>query len=118
MFGRHKYEAQLKVLADAETVAFGPVGFAAKTLPVTQAYEDLATARDPALRSELEKLLKKAKPAGKVYAAFLLGRLDPDAGREAWQRLVHDGAAVNTFSGCIAGRTTLAAYAAAQLDAA
>jgi hypothetical protein len=104
------------VLAKADTVAFGPVGFASRTLPATEAYEKLAAARDPALRPALERLLSKATPAGKVYAAVLLGHLDPAAGREAWQRLSRERAEVSTFSGCMAGRTTLADYAAARLN--
>ena len=71
-----------------------------------------------ALRTELEQLLRKATPAGKVYAADLLNKLDPDTGRKAWHRLAGDLAAVSTFSGCIMGQTTLAEYAAAQLGSA
>jgi len=111
-----RYDDELKTLVKAETVAFGPIGFAAQTLPATEAYERLAESGDPALRPRLEKLLAKATPAGKVYAAVLLSRLDPAAGRQAWQRLAGDRAEVTTFAGCVGGRTTLAEYAAAQLD--
>jgi hypothetical protein len=110
-----RYDDELKLLAKADTVAFGPVGFAARTLPATEAYDRLAEVRDPGLRPKLERLVAKATPAGKVYAALLLRRLDPEAGRRAWQRLAADRAEVSTFSGCVGGRTTLAEYAAAQL---
>jgi hypothetical protein len=110
-----KYRSQLKALARAGTVAFGPVGLAATTLPETKAYDDLAGERDPALLARLEKLLVTGTPAGKVYAASLIAGLDPAAGRRAWQRLAADSAEVNTFHGCVGGRTTLASYANERL---
>jgi hypothetical protein len=112
------FATQLDALQHAETVAFGPVGFAARTLPVTEAYYELAEHLTPALRPGLDRLLRKASPAGKVYAAVLLSKLDPRAGRQAWHRLAGDRSAVGTFSGCIMGETTLADYAAAQLSSA
>ena len=60
--------------------------FPAKTLPETQAYLDLADALDRharTLRPQLERLLTEATPAGRVYAADLLYKLDPVAGRDA-----------------------------------
>ena len=102
----------LKELESADVVAFGGVGFAGEVLPVTRAYDAIAGQLSPALRPSLDR----ATPAGKVYAATLLGRLDPQAGREAWQRLAGDRSAVNTFSGCVKGRTTLSAYASSQRD--
>jgi hypothetical protein len=121
MFGRYRPEkaggelgAALRALADADTVAFGPVGFAARTLPATEAYRVVERAGEPA-RPYLDWLLGHASPAGKVYAATLLDRLDPAAGRAAWQRLTGERAAVQTFSGCIVGRTTVGEYAAAAM---
>ena len=108
-------DERLEALRTATTVALGPVGIAATVLPATQAYFDLADARDPGLRKALERLVSKATPAGKVYAARLLSELDPPAGRKAWQRLARDRTPVSTFSGCIMGQTTLAEYAAGQL---
>jgi len=106
----------LSILEKAETVAFGGVGFAGEVLPPTRAYFDLAERLGPDLRPDLERLLDRATPAGKVYAADLLDRLDRDAGRAAWRKLSTDTSAVSTFSGCLMGRTTLADYAAARLD--
>jgi hypothetical protein len=110
-----RFAKELDTLKKADTVAFGPVGIADAVLPVTQAYFDLADALEPRLRRDLERLVDKATPAGKVYAAALLTRLDPGAGRRAWQRLAADDSAFSTFSGCIMGRATLADYAAGQL---
>lgn len=113
MFGR--YDKPLKALEKASSLAFGGIGITGAVLPETQAYEDLAVARDPALVPPLERLLDRATPAGKVYAALLLARLDPEAGRRAWQRLAGDPSEFSTFSGCVMGSSTLAEYAAAQL---
>lgn len=111
-------DEQVRLLAEADRVAFGPVGFAATTLPETEAYWALADAlkRDPAaVRPKLERLLRKATPAGKVYAATLLASDDPAAARDVWQRLAKDASPVNTMSGCVMGRTTLREYAAEQV---
>jgi hypothetical protein len=108
----------LRVLEKADVVAFGGVGFAGEVLPVTRSFDALAELLTEDLRPSLERLLTRATPAGKVYAAVLLGRLDPAAGRDAWRRLSGDRATVATFSGCVKGRTTLAEYASAQRDSA
>lgn len=115
-------EALLERLATASTLAFGGVGIASTTLPETDAYLTLGRHVDgPAsveLRRGLERLLDRATPAGKVYAADLLARIDPAAGRQAWERLASDPAEVSTFTGCVMGRTTLAEYAGNRLSAA
>jgi hypothetical protein len=110
-------DERLKLIAEADVLAFGPVGFAGAVLPVTQAYYDVAEAleRDgEALRPRLERLLDTATPAGRLYAADLLYQLDPAAGRQAWHRLVGDGTEVRTFSGCVMGQTTVGEYAGEQ----
>jgi hypothetical protein len=113
-----KHRGQLKALAKADTVAFGPVGIAATVLPATQAFDDLVEAGrgDPAgLVPRLERLMREASPAGKVYAAEALGRIDPAAGRRAWERLAVDTGEFMTLSGCVGGRSTLAEYATGRL---
>src|SRR3954452_11107648 len=107
-------DRHLKELEKADVVAFGGVGFAGQTLPVTAAYDAIAGHLSAELRPKLDRLLKKATPEGKVYAASLLTRLDPAAGREAWDKLAHDAAKVDTFTGCIKARTTLAEYASSH----
>jgi hypothetical protein len=103
--------AHLRVLEKADVVAFGGVGFAGQVLPVTQAYDAVAADLSADLAPRLERLLDRATPAGKVYAAVLLTRLG--AGDAAWRRLAGDSSPVATFTGCVRGRTTLAEYAAA-----
>ncbi|MGC9667065.1 hypothetical protein ACNTMW_10985 [Planosporangium sp. 12N6] len=107
-------ERCLRELERADVVAFGGVGFAGQVLDVTRAF-DLVTERlSPSLRPRLDRLLDRGSPAGRVYAAVLLGRLDPQAGQDAWQRLAGDRSPVETFVGCLRNRTTVAEYAAAR----
>ena len=113
-------ESALRELSRADVLAFGPVGIAAALLPATRAYEKLAdvVARGTDdVRPHLDRLLAEGTPAGRVYAASLLSRLDPEAGRLAWRSLAADSSELTTFAGCIMRRTTLAEYAAGQLKA-
>ncbi|MEN3303925.1 MAG: hypothetical protein V7603_127 [Micromonosporaceae bacterium] len=107
-------ERNLRELEQAEVVAFGGVGFAGEVLSVTRAFDAVADECGPALRPRLERLLDRGSAAGRVYAAFLLARCDRQAGRDAWQRLAGDRSPVETFTGCVKNRTTIAEYAAAQ----
>jgi hypothetical protein len=96
-------------------VAFGGVGFAGTVLPETAAFEVLVAAGPP-IRPELEKLLTSATPAGKIYAATALQRIDPDAGATAWRRLVDDSSDVTTGSGCLIDKRSVSQYANEQLS--
>ncbi|MGN9774952.1 hypothetical protein ACTMS0_04125 [Micromonospora sp. H33] len=110
--------AAFEELHRAETVAFGPVGIAGSLLPVTEAYRrvEAVLADDPdAVRGQLDRLLATGSPAGRVYAAALLERLDPAAGRAAWEWLRDDPAEVATFTGCVMDRTVLGEYAGDRL---
>jgi hypothetical protein len=105
-------------LAHAGTVAFGGVGIAGSLLAETEAYQRVAaaTADHPEeIRDLLDRLLTTGTPAGRVYAAILLERLDPAAGRAAWAALRGDCAELNTITGCIMGSTTVGEYAAERL---
>jgi hypothetical protein len=110
--------AAVRELASAEVVAFGGVGLAARILPVTEAYRTVEAAlpeHADEIRPHLAWLLANGSPAGKAYAATLLGRFDPPAGQAAWGSLSHEPAEFTTFHGCIIDRTSLAAYATRQL---
>lgn len=96
-------------------VAFGGVGFAGTVLPETTAFEVLAAA-GPGIRPKLEKLLASATPAGKIYAATALQRIDPDAGAAAWRRLAEDHSDVTVGSGCLVDKRSVSQYASEQLD--
>jgi hypothetical protein len=96
-------------------VAFGGVGFAGTILPETTAFEVLVAA-GPDVRSELEKLLASATPAGKVYAATALQRIDPDAGVSAWRFLADNNSDVTIASGCLIDKRPVSQYAGEQLN--
>ncbi|MFR9777954.1 hypothetical protein ACL02O_18110 [Micromonospora sp. MS34] len=111
-------DAAVKELANADTLAFGGVGIASQILPATEAYRyvERALGEHPAeARKKVDWLIKHGSPAGKAYAATLLDRVDPSAGRAAWERLHDDDAEFTTFSGCVMGRATLRDYAAERL---
>jgi hypothetical protein len=111
-------DEHLRLLERADTVAFGAVGIAAKVLPATDAYfamEERVNQYGAALRPQLDRLFERASPAGRIYAAELITRVDRAAGEAAWRRLANDGAEVTTFSGCFINQTTVARYAADRL---
>ncbi|SCG56530.1 hypothetical protein [Micromonospora humi] len=118
MSGKRELDQAVRALDDADTLAFGGVGFAGQVLPATEAYrvlEQELREQPEAARKRVERLLKKGTPAGKAYAATLLEAVDPAAGRDAWERLRGDDGEFTTFSGCVMGRTTLGEYAAERL---
>jgi len=116
---RHtEFDAELRHLAEADTLAFGGVGIAGTLLPVTRSYTTLQEAlrlHGGRLRQPLERLVGKATPAGRVYAAELLTRIDAAAGHEAWRRLARQTDEVKTFAGCVMGSTTVGDYAIDRL---
>lgn len=112
-------DAAVRQLAGADSVAFGGVGFAGTLLPATEAYQTVEEAlpdQAEEIQPRLTWLLAHGSPAGRVYAATLLGRLDPSAARAAWQAMRDDDTELSTFSGCFLDRTTLGEYAAGQLS--
>ncbi|MEV4540296.1 hypothetical protein [Micromonospora echinaurantiaca] len=124
MFGMGKkdwereLEGAIGELAGADTVAFGGVGIAGTLLPATEAYRrvEAALAEHPEqVREHLDRLLAEGSPAGRAYAATLLVRLDPAAGRAAWSALAEEPGEFTTFSGCVMGRATLREYATERL---
>ncbi|MFY1705302.1 MULTISPECIES: hypothetical protein [Micromonospora] len=113
-------DAATGTLAGSDTLAFGGVGLAGTMLPATEAYQRLLTAvaaRPDEVRTRLDWLLGNGSPAGRAYAATLLDRLDPSAGRAAWAGLRGETGELTTFTGCLMERTTLGQYADARLVA-
>jgi len=76
----------LATLERATVFALGAEGFAAVISPELAAYRKLAP-RVRELGDALRALVTSASPAGRIYAALLLGELDPAAGRAAWTQL-------------------------------
>ncbi|WP_433530729.1 hypothetical protein ACQPYA_00865 [Micromonospora sp. CA-263727] len=121
MFGSEKdseLTAAVSELAAAGRVAFGGVGIVGSLLPETEAYQRVAAVvadHPEKVRDQLDRLLATGAPAGRVYAATLLGQLDPAAGRAAWIALRGDPAELHTATGCVLGQTTVGEYAAERL---
>jgi hypothetical protein len=111
-------DAAIRELARADTLAFGGVGIASTLLPATEAYQRVEKAlaeRPDETRRRLDWLLDHGTPAGRAYAATLLGRIDAESARAAWTSMRADEGEFTTFSGCVMGRTTLGEFAAEQL---
>jgi hypothetical protein len=111
--------AAVRELSGADVLAFGGVGLAGQVLPPTAAYQAVEAAlprRAAEVRPGLDWLLGHGSPAGRAYAATLLGRLDPAAGRAAWRSLLRQPGTFTSFFGCVMGQETLGEYAARQLD--
>ncbi|MBM0276450.1 hypothetical protein [Micromonospora tarensis] len=124
-FGKKQWERELGAAVEevitADTLAFGGVGIAGSTLPVTQAYERISAALDDhpeEVRRQLDRVLADGTPAGRAYAATLLERIDPAAARAAWTALRNDPSEFTTFVGCVMDRETLGNYASQRLAAA
>ncbi|MGI5524809.1 hypothetical protein ACQEUX_28275 [Micromonospora sp. CA-259024] len=126
MFGmRNAWERDLHAAVDelvaADTLAFGGVGIAGTTLPVTEAYHRVEAALDDHpedVRRQLDRVLADGTPAGRAYAATLLERIDPAAARDVWTSLRDDPSEFTTFVGCLMDRETLGNYASQRLAAA
>jgi hypothetical protein len=106
----------LATLRTAQVVAFGGVGFAGVKSPETQAFEYL---RDAGSRvgPGVKALLRTATPAGKVYAAHLVNRVDREFGRCVWEELAAQPGEFLTGAGCQIEKLSLAGHARAQLAA-
>ncbi|MEH0928738.1 hypothetical protein [Micromonospora sp. CPCC 205558] len=120
--GKEKSERELGAAVDsllaADTLAFAGVGIAGTLLPVTEAYERVSAALDDhpeEVRRQLDRVLADGTPAGRVYAATLLERVDPAAARAAWTSLRDDPSEFTTFVGCVMDRETLGTYASRRL---
>lgn len=88
----------LAVLARAESVELGRVGAAAHA---TDGYLAYCEARANASRwlPELTWMLSHATPAGRMYAAYLIGSFDAEAARGAWASLENERAMVSLGQG-------------------
>ncbi|MGW3889206.1 hypothetical protein ACWD69_11010 [Micromonospora chokoriensis] len=126
MFGigkkwERELESAVDTLVTADTLAFGGVGIAGTSLPVTEAYHQVAATLDDhpeEVRRQLDRVLADGTPAGRVYAATLLERIDPAAARAAWTSLRDDPSEFTTFVGCVMDRETIGNYATQRLAAA
>jgi hypothetical protein len=100
----------LKILLEASSFSGSAVGVAAVKPETYKAYEQ-AIAVGKTIRPEIEYLLQNAKPGGRIYAALLLRRIDPVAGKQALESLRSDQTKLLFFSGCSPDETTVSALA-------
>lgn len=107
--------APFDVLMNAGAVSLGPVGYAAVVPPEAIAYEQVRALGAPAL-AELERLLAHGTPAGRMYAAMLLGPIDRERSRLAWESLrsVHEWVTVAP-GGCAMYRALVSDFAESVL---
>jgi hypothetical protein len=94
----------LEVLSQAQGIEGAYLGFAAVPNP---AYQPLnrafkqAVARGNAVNlSQIEELMKQASPAGRLYLAALLQRLNKKEGDRVLNTLISDTSTVTERSGC------------------
>jgi hypothetical protein len=89
----------LETLLRAHTFDSSAVGVAAHKSKTYQAFEQAIAAGDR-IRPEIEYLLNQGSPAGQLYAALLLLRLDRQSGKQALKQLRSDQVMVIRYSGC------------------
>jgi hypothetical protein len=89
----------METLLQANSFDGPAVGFAGTRSETYQAFEE-AIAQGNQIRPEIESLLQQGTPAGQLYAALLLLRLDRQAGVQALVQLQSDQVMVTRYSGC------------------
>ncbi|MGC4808025.1 hypothetical protein [Micromonospora sp. DT233] len=114
--GNRKLDGAVTELAEANALIFGLSMLGAS--PQAEAYwevERQLDAHPEQARRKVDRLLTHGSPAGRAYAATLLDRIDPAAGRAAWAAMRADPTELVTQTGCVRRRTTLGEYAAGEL---
>jgi hypothetical protein len=89
----------LETLRQASSFDSSAVGIAGTKSETYRAFEQ-AIAQGNQIRPEIEYLLQQGTPAGQLYAALLLLRLDPPFGEQALAQLRSDQVMVTRYSGC------------------
>lgn len=99
------FPTYLKILANAQSVARGPIGFAATCNKECEAYLK-ALKNGKSIKKELDWMLKNGSAAGKLYAAILIQDFDKKAGEQAFTLLQSEKALVKYSPGGCEGGTT------------
>jgi hypothetical protein len=102
-------------LITARLLSFGGRGVTGALDASTVAYRHLQHRGARALPL-LEWVLEEGTPAGRAYAATLLGELDGEAGRAAWERLADESGRMLFDRGCVGSELSLGDYARSSLD--
>ena len=99
------FPTYLKLLANAQSVARGPVGVAATCNKECEAYLK-ALKNGKSIKKDLDWMIKNGTAAGKLYAAILIQDFDKKAGEQAFTSLKSEKTPVNYSPGGCEGGTT------------
>lgn len=99
--------AEFEILRTAAGLQGRALGAMARPSKLYQAFEQARQAGPN--RPNLERLLREATPAGRIYAAMLLVKLDPKAGRQALDQMRSDQTPLTVAAGCTIMKTTVGA---------
>jgi hypothetical protein len=103
-------DKQLEALTHAQGIEGSRIGYAATPNP---AYEPIERTFRQALQrgnieiSQLKKLMKQASPAGRLYLAALIQRLDKEEGDRLLTNLLSDKSIISERSGCTVDSRTV-----------
>lgn len=109
-------EDSFEKLRAAEIFEGFPVGGMGQKRKNYEAFARLYRAGASAGRDRIEDLLARAKPAGKLYAALLLRRLDESAGRRALEGLRDDDTEIVAVYDCTPDASTVGSLASQALS--
>jgi hypothetical protein len=84
------------------------LGIAATPSKIYQAFEQ-AQQPGKTSRSDIQQLLDESTPAGRIYTAMLLVKLDSKTGRQLLEQMRSDQTPLTEASGCEISRTTVGA---------
>jgi hypothetical protein len=102
-------------LITARLLSFDGLGVSGAFDSSTVAYRHLRQLGAHALPL-LERVLEEGTPAGRAYAATLVGQSDEQAGRTAWERLTGESGRIQYYRGCVGSELSLGAYARSSLE--
>lgn len=102
-------------LLTARLLSFDSQGFVGNFDSSTVAYRHLHQLGVQALPL-LERVLEEGSPAGRAYAVTLVGQLDEQAGRRAWERLTDEPGRIRYSLGCVSYELSLGEYARGSLE--
>jgi hypothetical protein len=97
---QEKLPEHLLLLTQAKVLNSSAIGAAAVRTELYKAFERAAVDGD-SIRPQLETMVQSATPAGRIYAAILLRKIDRLAGETALKQLQSDQASVTYWSGCM-----------------
>jgi hypothetical protein len=98
----------LAILREATRLEGRSLGVAAKPSKIYQAFEQ-ASQPGKVNRSDIDRLLHESTPAGRIYTAMLLVKLDPKAGRRLLEEMQSDQTPLTKASGCRTSQTSVGA---------